>query len=126
VPLSYRAPVSVSSGDADHVGGLYRQIYGVVRAIPAGAVATYGQVAQLAGIPRGHRVAGAAMRLVTPPMGIPWHRVVGRRSRTMAQINIKDPIGGALQRRLLEAEGVWFTRTGGIRLRDHGWLPVDP
>ena len=111
--------------DTDHVAGLYERIYAVVREIPRGAVATYGQVAELADIPRGHRVAGAAMKLIKPRMGIPWQRVVGRRSRTMAQINIKDPVGGALQRQLLEKEGVEFTRTGGIRLADHGWLPLD-
>ena len=115
-----------SSGtDAEHVAALYERIYAVARKIPRGAVATYGQVAELAGIPRGHRVAGAAMKRVKPRMRIPWQRVVGRRSRTMAQINIKDPIGGAMQRQLLEREGVEFTRTGGIRLADYGWLPLD-
>ncbi len=117
--------MSSRGSDADHVSALYERIYAVVRKIPRGAVATYGQVAELAGIPRGHRVAAAAMKLVRPPMRVPWQRVVGRRSRTMAQINIKDPVGGAMQRQFLEKEGVEFTRTAGIRLADHGWLPLD-
>jgi len=123
--MSYRAARVVSSSDVEHIAGLYRRIYAVVRKIPRGAVATYGQVAELAGIPRGHRVAGAAMKAVPPELGLPWQRVVGKRSRTVAQVNIKDPVGGAIQRKLLEAEGVAFSRTGGISLRDHGWLPVD-
>ncbi len=118
-------PSSTSGTDADHVAALFERIYAVVREIPRGAVATYGQVAELADIPRGHRVAAAAMKRVKPHLRVPWQRVVGRRSRTMAQINIKDPIGGAMQRQLLEQEGVEFTRTAGIRLADHGWLPLD-
>ena len=116
---------SRASSDAEHVAGLYRRIYRVVRRIPRGRVATYGQVAELAGIPRGGRVAGAAMRASEPKQGLPWHRVVGRRSRTLARIAITDPLGGAVQQRLLEKEGVAFTTTGGIRLDDHGWLPID-
>ena len=123
--MSYRAAQIVSSSDAEHIAGLYRRIYEVAREIPRGAVATYGQVAELAGIPRGHRVAGAAMKAVEPDMGIPWQRVVGKRARGMAQVNIKDPVGGTIQRKLLEKEGVKFTKTGGIRLADYGGLPLD-
>jgi methylated-DNA-protein-cysteine methyltransferase related protein len=111
--------------DGQHIARLYRQIYRVVGRIPRGTVATYGQVAELAGIPRGGRVAGAAMRAVGAGSRVPWQRVVGRRSRSMAAIAIRDPMGGALQRKLLEREGVAFTGRGGIRLRDFGWLPVD-
>ncbi|RMH39080.1 MAG: methyltransferase [Deltaproteobacteria bacterium] len=107
------------------MAALYRRIYAVVRRIPPGAVATYGQVAQLAGIPRGGRVAGAAMRASPPELGLPWHRVVGRRSRTAAAIAIRDPVAAARQRQLLEAEGVAFRRSGTISLADHGWLPPD-
>ncbi len=115
-----------SNTDAAHLDELYGRIYAVVKRIPRGTVATYGQVAELAGIPRGGRVAGAAMKVSgRRKRGLPWQRVVGRRSRTMAQVNIHDPVGGAIQRELLEREGVSFTDTGGIRLREFGWLPVD-
>ncbi len=110
--------------EADHIGALYGHIYSVVRRIPAGKVATYGQVAELAGIPGAARVVGTAMRASTPKMGLPWQRVVGKRSRTLAAISILDPIGGAAQRTLLEAEGIVFTSSGGIRLDRYGWLPV--
>lgn len=103
------------------ISDLYRRVYRVVRRIPRGRVATYGQVAELAGIARGARVAGYAMR-ASPP-GVPWHRVIGKRGPTTGGISIKDPVGGAAQRALLEAEGVTLTEAGTISLDRHGWLP---
>lgn len=111
--------------DGDHIADLYRRIYQVVRRIPRGHVATYGQVAELAGIPGGARVAGAAMRGCPPDLGLPWHRVVGKRSRGMAKVSIHDPVGGGIQRSMLEEEGVIFTAAGSIRLEQFGWLPTD-
>ena len=111
--------------DGDHVADLYRRIYQVVRRIPRGRVATYGQLAELAGIPGGARVAGAAMRGCPSELGLPWHRVVGKRSRGMAKVSILDPVGGGIQRSMLEDEGVLFTAAGSIRLDDFGWLPTD-
>lgn len=102
---------------------LYRQIYKVVRRIPRGKVATYGQVAELAGIPGGARVAGAAMRA---SKGLPWQRVLGKRGKNRAGVAILDPVGAAVQRRLLEAEGVEVTDRGLIDLVRFGWLPSSP
>ena len=96
----------------------------MIRAIPHGSVATYGQVAELAGIPRGGRVAGAALRVSTPECGLPWHRVLGRRSRLVAKISILDPVGAAIQRKLLENEGVVVSHSSGVSLREFGWLPL--
>ncbi len=98
----------------------YERIYQVVRAIPRGRVLTYGQVAELAGMPGAARVAGAAMRASVPSQRLPWQRVVGKRSRGVAQVNIHDPIGAALQRKLLEAEGVVLSDSGGISLTTYG------
>jgi len=98
-------------------------IYAVVRAIPRGCVATYGQVAELAGLPSGHRRVARAMK--TCPSGLPWQRVVGRKDARRAQIAIQDPEHAALQRKLLEAEKVAFDASGFIVLRRHGWLPID-
>ena len=113
------------SSDGIHVGRLYRHIYAVVRRIPRGKVATYGQVAELAGIPGAARVVGAAMRALPSELGLPWQRVVGKRSPTLAQVAILDPVGAGIQRAMLEAEGVVFTTRDAIRLADHGWLPGD-
>lgn len=105
---------------AEHVGKLYGHIYAVVRRIPHGHIATYGQVAQLAGIPGAARVVGAAMRASVPEMGLPWQRVVGKRSATRAGVSIHDPVGAAMQ-----AEGVEVSATGSISLARFGWLPED-
>jgi methylated-DNA-protein-cysteine methyltransferase-like protein len=97
-------------------------IYDVVRAIPRGKVATYGQVAELAGLPRGHRIVARAMR--DCPKGLPWQRVVGKKDARRAQVAIGEPEHAARQRKLLEREGVAFDDSGYIVLRKSGWLPV--
>jgi methylated-DNA-protein-cysteine methyltransferase related protein len=108
-------------GARDPVAGLYRRIYAVVRRIPRGRVATYGQVAALAGIPRGGRVAGAAMKTSPRQLGLPWHRVIGKRARGVGRIAIHDPVGAGTQRAMLEKEGVEIGRSGGISLDRFGW-----
>jgi methylated-DNA-protein-cysteine methyltransferase-like protein len=113
------------AAEREHLSALYRNIYKVVRTIPYGKVATYGQVAELADIPRAARVVGTAMRACSAESGIPWHRVVGKRSRGIAKVSILDPVGGAIQRKLLEEEGVHFTDSAGISLAEHGWLPLE-
>jgi len=92
-----------------------------VREIPRGKVATYGQLALLAGIPAGHRIAAKAMQ--TCPAKLPWQRVLGKKDARRAQINIHEPEHARLQRTLLEAEGVVFDDRGFVSLRKSGWLP---
>jgi len=111
------------SSEADHVRHLYRAIYSVVRRIPAGRVATYGQVAELAGIPGGARVAGAAMKTSSRADALPWQRVIGKAGKTRGRIAIHDPVGAAVQRQLLEAEGVTVGDSGLVALDRFGWLP---
>jgi methylated-DNA-protein-cysteine methyltransferase-like protein len=108
---------------AEHVGRLYGHIYAVVREIPRGRVATYGQVAELAGIPGAARLVGTAMRVSTPELGLPWQRVVGKRSATTGGVSIHDPVGAGIQRAMLEEEGVVLTPAGSISLKRFGWLP---
>jgi len=94
---------------------LYERIYGVVSGIPAGKVATYGQIAHLAGIPKGARQVGYAMAALgrgAPRPGIPWHRVVNAKG--------ESSIGGEQVARL-EAEGVEFDERGRIDLGAFGW-----
>jgi methylated-DNA-protein-cysteine methyltransferase-like protein len=113
-----------SSEMTEHVVQLYRSIYAVVRRIPTGQVATYGQVAELAGIPGGARVAGAAMKVSKPGQRLPWQRVIGKAGRTRGRIAIHDPVGAAVQRQLLEREGVIVGDSGLIALDRYGWLPA--
>jgi methylated-DNA-protein-cysteine methyltransferase-like protein len=103
---------------------LYRRIYAVIRKIPRGAVATYGQVAELAGIPGGARIAAAALKTSKPGDKLPWQRVIGKASKMRGRIAIHDPVGAAIQRNLLEGEGVHIGDTGLIPLDVHGWLPA--
>ena len=111
-------------GPSEHLLRLYESIYAVARRIPRGRVATYGQVAELAGFPGGARVAGAAMKANEPSDRVPWQRVVGKRGKH-GQIAIHDPVGAAMQRALLEKEGVEINERGGMPLDRFGWLPAD-
>lgn len=114
-----------SSAMTEHVARLYRAIYAVVRRIPAGRVATYGQVAELAGIPGGARVAGAALKVSRPGDRLPWQRVIGKAGPRRGRIAIHDPVGAAIQRQLLGKEGVEIGDSGLIALDRYGWLPAE-
>jgi methylated-DNA-protein-cysteine methyltransferase-like protein len=96
----------------------FERILAVVRKIPRGRVMTYGQVAAVAGLPRGARVVGYALRGCKG--AVPWQRVVGLRRKGLAHVTIKDPIGAAVQRQTLEKEGVRFGRDGTIDLGRYG------
>jgi len=102
----------------------WKDIYAVVRGIPRGRVATYAQIASAAGRPRGARIAGYALAaLKGSRTRLPWHRVLGKRAGPYAAISIRDPMGAAVQRRLLEAEGVRLDGRGRVPLERHGWQP---
>ena len=100
-------------------GAVFAAFYGIVRRIPAGKVATYGQVARLAGMPRCARTVGYAMAGCTDPT-VPCHRVVDRFGGTKACFDIFAP---GTQRALLEAEGVVFTPEGRVDLDTSLWIP---
>ena len=79
------------------------RIWQVVSMIPPGKVASYGQVAALAGLPAHARYVGALMARLPPDTRLPWHRVVNAGLRVSSR---GDPDGEAEQRQRLEAEGV--------------------
>ena len=96
----------------------FERIYEVVKQIPKGKVATYGQVALLAGNPRWARVIGYALHSNPAPGVIPCHRVVNREGHVAAAF----AFGGAdTQRALLEAEGIVFRDDGTVDLAQYGW-----
>jgi methylated-DNA-protein-cysteine methyltransferase related protein len=98
--------------------------YQVVRRIPRGRVATYGQVGMLAGRPRAGRQVGYALAALRGARHrIPWQRVLGQRSARWAGISILDAMGAATQRLLLEREGVAVDERGRVSLDDFGWRP---
>lgn len=95
----------------------FEKIYEVVKSIPKGKVATYGQVACLAGNPHWARVVGYALHSNPDPDTIPCHRVVNKDGRVAAAFVFG---GGAVQRQLLESEGVVFEPDGRIDLKKYG------
>lgn len=90
-----------------------------IRNIPAGRVATYGQIAGLAGNRRAARQVVRILHTQTRAEELPWHRVVTREGR----IALGTEQGGGEQRRLLEGEGVEFDRAGSIDLERFLWAP---
>jgi methylated-DNA-protein-cysteine methyltransferase-like protein len=96
--------------------------YRIVRRVPRGRVTTYGQVALLAGKPRAARQVGYALAALRGTRhDVPWQRVLGARSRGHAAISILDPVGAAVQRAMLEREGVRFDERGRVPLDRFGW-----
>lgn len=89
-----------------------------VRSIPPGKVATYKQIAELAGKPQGSRGVGWILHSSSTAHKLPWHRVLnsqGKISFDVRSSNFK------LQKKLLEREGVLFTRDGKLSLEKYQW-----
>ncbi len=99
----------------------YDRIYETVKRIPYGKIATYGQIATLAGLPRRARLVGYALFRVSPDSDVPWHRVINAKGE-ISESPFRDG-NDYLQRALLEAEGIAFNPTGKINLSLHQWQP---
>jgi methylated-DNA-protein-cysteine methyltransferase-like protein len=98
--------------------GTYQRIYGIVKRIPAGRVATYGQVARLAGMPGHARQVGYALSALPEDSGVPWHRVVNAKGEVSRR---SEPGYELIQRELLEAEGIPFDEEGRLSLSACRW-----
>ena len=99
---------------------LYDRIYDVVRCIPPGRVATYGQVATVVGPSVTAREVGEAMATLRdgqPELPVPWQRVINAQGKVST---------GPRQQHLLEQEGVVFNAKGHTDLRRFGWQGPDP
>ncbi|MBW4522605.1 MAG: MGMT family protein [Scytolyngbya sp. HA4215-MV1] len=102
----------------------YDLIYQIVRQIPIGKVATYGQVAELAGLGGQARLVGYALyRVDLRSSDIPWQRVINAKGEISESLHRQG--SDYFQRSLLEAEGIQFTPTGKIDLKQYLWRP-DP
>jgi methylated-DNA-protein-cysteine methyltransferase related protein len=98
----------------------YRRIYAAVARIPRGRVATYGQIAEVARLPRQARLVGYALNVLPPDTQVPWHRVVNAKGGISARsggLGAED-----LQAHLLRREGVRFS-AGTISLARYRWQP---
>jgi len=98
----------------------YPKIYGVVKLIPYGQVATYGQVADLAGLVGKPRVVGYALYKVTAAADIPWYRVVNAKGE-VSRSSLRDGTDD-LQQLLLQEEGIAFIK-GKLDLTQYRWKP---
>jgi methylated-DNA-protein-cysteine methyltransferase related protein len=99
---------------------LYHRIYEVVRYIPHGRVATYGQVALVVGPPVTAQQVGEAMAALRddhPEPPVPWQRVINAQGKVST---------GRHQQQLLEQEGIVFNTKGSTDLRRFGWQGPDP
>lgn len=94
----------------------FDRIYDLARRIPCGCVATYGQLARMAGNPRLSRIVGCAMH--SAPADVPCHRVVNRFGGLCDWF---QPLGRESHRILLEMEGVAFLPNGNVDLAAHQW-----
>lgn len=98
----------------------YARIYAVIRRVPRGRVATYGQIAALTGLDGHARQVGYALHALPEGSGVPWHRVINARGEISARSGSDSH---ELQRLLLEAEGIEFDLRGRIDLTRFGWRP---
>jgi len=95
----------------------WERVYAVVRRIPRGRVATYGQVAELAGLGRQARQVGYALHALPRGTTVPWHRVINSAGR----LSLPPDAGGVEQRLRLLAEGVPVTEAGRVPIARLRW-----
>jgi methylated-DNA-protein-cysteine methyltransferase-like protein len=96
-------------------------IYAVIKKIPNGKVATYGQIAAIVGTGLPARIVGYALHGLPEGTEIPWHRVINSQGKISyaATRNEYD----SLQQRILEQEGIQFSPDGKIDLSKYRWTP---
>lgn len=99
-----------------------QRIYAVARRVPRGTVATYGQIAELAGLDGQARQVGYAMAALPSSSAVPWHRIINARGRvSMRRVGEGSTL---VQQRLLEREGVVFDEGGRVSLARFRWKPA--
>lgn len=96
-----------------------QRILAVLDDIPPGHLATYGQVALEAGLPRRARWVGRILSELGPSSALPWHRVVSSTGR----ISDRSGDGPSEQARRLRAEGIPVSGTGRVDLASYRWTP---
>ena len=101
----------------------YRRIYAVVKRVPRGRVATYGQIAEIARLPRRARLVGYALRVLPAGSDVPWHRIVNAKGKISPRANALGHED--LQAQLLRREGVRMA-DDAIPLARFQWRPTPP
>jgi methylated-DNA-protein-cysteine methyltransferase-like protein len=98
---------------------LFARIWQVVKLVPRGRVASYGQIAEIVGCDA--RTVGYAMRAAPEGGEVPWQRIINREGK----ISLPGQ-GGVIQRMRLEAEGILFDARGRVDMQRFGWEGPDP
>ena len=109
---------SMSSMD-QNTDSFFEAIKELIKSIPPGQVATYGQIAALAGNPQGARQVAWVLHTYSEKENLPWHRVVNRKGG----ISLGHNSGYEVQKALLEKEGVTFGKHDVINLKKYQWNP---
>ncbi|MEX2444215.1 MAG: methylated-DNA--[protein]-cysteine S-methyltransferase [Alkalispirochaeta sp.] len=105
------------AGGSPPADTLSHRIERIIREIPRGTVATYGQIAALAGNPRAARAVVWALRRKGAAAPLPWHRVIN----SHGSISLPPGDGFEVQRALLQDEGVSVDPDGGVDLNRYLW-----
>lgn len=100
---------------------VYQRIRTIVRQIPPGSVATYGQIAAIVGSCTA-RMVGYAMANLAPESDVPWQRVINAQGKISPR---GDPLSSERQRVLLQEEGIVFGANGQVNLRRYRWPGPD-
>jgi methylated-DNA-protein-cysteine methyltransferase-like protein len=98
----------------------WNKVYKAVNAIPSGSVATYGQIAALAGMPGAARQVGWALSALDAEDDVPWHRVINAQGQISPR-GARESVD--LQRALLESEGIELSHRGRVDLGLYAWQP---
>ena len=98
----------------------HQRVLRIIKSIPRGKVAAYGQIAGLAGNSRAARQVAWILHSSSDKEGLPWHRVINSRGR----ISLGRGCGFEEQKKRLEAEGVKVNRLGSIAVKKHLWEPA--
>jgi methylated-DNA-protein-cysteine methyltransferase related protein len=118
-PSDPRRGARLSRGEGSRYAPFTLRAVAIIRAIPRGKVATYGQVAGVAGSPSGARQVARVLHSLSRAKRLPWQRVINSRGF------ISLPRGGGFERQkaLLESEGVVVSRGGRIDMKRYLWVP---
>lgn len=97
-----------------------REFYEIIQLVPSGKVATYGQIAKLAGLPKHARHVGFALKNMDHDSTVPWHRVIN--SQGKISLTKEDDFGQNVQVQKLQAEGV-VVINNKVSLKQFQWAP---
>lgn len=115
-----KAATAAPSAQRQRPESRWQSYYRVVERIPSGRVATYGQVAALAGFPGNAREVGYALAALPEATALPWQRVINARGEVSLR---REPGRDGFQRHLLEEEGISFGPAGRVDLARFAWEP---